>query len=319
LDAIFTFGLLAISIVLLFLADALWLRLLDAALLAFTFTHLAFFIHDAGHRQILGRAWQNDAVMLLIGFFLGSSRSWWFETHNSHHAHPNDLERDPNTALPVFAFSRDQARRRGKLAQALTRFQAYYFFPVLCLQSLGARAASIQFLLAGTSKYPVLEAFAIGVHFAVYGVLLFNLMPIRDALLFIFVHQGLAGLYMGSVFAPNHKGMLIPNEETSLDFIRKQVLSSRNIRPHPLIDFCYGGLNYQIEHHLFPSIPRSKLKEARTVVRAFCAEHAIAYHETGLLRAYAEVLGYLEEVVRRPARTGSARIDLAVTTQTERP
>jgi fatty acid desaturase len=134
-------------------------------------------------------------------------------------------------------------------------------------------------------------------HFLIYGSLLFALLPVEEALLFILVHQCLFGFYMGSVFAPNHKGMPIQTETRSLSFFDRQIRSSRNIRPSPLGDFWLGGLSYQIEHHLFPSIPRNKLKEARVITRHYCLEHSIPYYETSVWRAYAEVLWFLHRVV----------------------
>ena len=61
---------------------------------------------------------------------------------------------------------------------------------------------------------------------------------------------------MGCSFAPNHKGMPVLSAGHTLDFLRKQVLTSRNIRGGWFVDILLGGLNYQIEHHLFPSMPR---------------------------------------------------------------
>jgi fatty acid desaturase len=103
----------------------------------------------------------------------------------------------------------------------------------------------------------------------------------------------LTGLYLGTIFAPNHKGMPVLEKENSWDFLHRQVLTARNVYAHPLTDFWYGGLNYQIEHHLFPSMARNKLKEAQSVVRAFCQEQAIPYHETTGLQSFAEILSYL--------------------------
>ncbi len=294
LQALLALGLFGSSIVLLFFLHALWLKLLDAALLAFAFTHLAYFLHDAGHRQILGRPSQNDVIMLVIGFLVGVSRSWWFETHNDHHSNPNDVDLDPNMALPILAFSEQQARERQGLLRKVTRFQAYYFFPILTLEGLGVRAASIRFLLSGKAKYPLVEALAVGVHLLLYAVLLFYVMPVGQAALFILVNQAIAGFYMGSIFAPNHKGMLLADAANPLDFLHRQVLSSRNIKPSPLVDFLYGGLNYQIEHHLFPTIPRNQLKEARTIVKDFCRERSIAYYETSVWQSYCEVAQYFE-------------------------
>jgi fatty acid desaturase len=113
---------------------------------------------------------------------------------------------------------------------------------------------------------------------------------------FIAVHQGLFGLYLGCSFAPNHKGMPSLSEEEAADYLRRQVLTSRNVRGHWLTDYALGGLNYQIEHHLFPSMPRGNLRHAQKVVRAFCAEHGISYLETGLVASYAQALRHLDDI-----------------------
>ena len=296
-QASFTLTLLALGVAALFLVHSPWLRLLDAVLFAFVFTQLAYIVHDAGHRQIFARPWHNDIVMLIIGLLVGSSRSWWFEIHNRHHSNPNNVDLDPHMAIVVLAFSEQQAEDRSGLLRFTTRFQAYYFFPLLLLEGVGVRLASIQFLVGNKSKYQLVEALGIAVHLVLYAILIFAVMPVAQAVMFIVVHQSLTGLYMGSVFAPNHKGMLVNDETCRLDFLRRQVLSSRNIKPHPLVDFWYGGLNYQIEHHLFPLIPRNKLREARAVVKEFCAERSIPYHETGVIQSYAEIVRYLDQVV----------------------
>jgi fatty acid desaturase len=296
-QALFSLALLASSFAILLLSPPLSLKLLDAALLAVAFTRLAYFVHDAGHRQIFRRPWQNDYVMLLLGVLIGSSSSWWSKTHNQHHVNPNDLKLDPNTALPIFAFSEQQARERTGLLRIVTRFQVYYFVPILLLEGFGVRVASIQFLITAKPRYLIAEALGMAAHFVLYGLLVFTLMPVGQALLFVLVHQCLAGLYMGSVFAPNHKGMLVPTDANRLDFLHRQVLCSRNIRPHPLVDFWYGGLNYQIEHHLFPTISRNKLKQARTIVRDFCGQQGIPYHETSVWQSYVEVFSYFHRVV----------------------
>nr|WP_306470112.1 fatty acid desaturase [Actinomadura litoris] len=84
------------------------------------------------------------------------------------------------------------------------------------------------------------------------------------------------------------------NDKT--DFLRRQVLTARYIRGGRIADFALGGLNYQIEHHLFPSMPRPNLRRAQTLVRAFCRRHGVAYCETGLLHSCAQVLRHLHAV-----------------------
>ena len=133
-------------------------------------------------------------------------------------------------------------------------------------------------------------------HYLLYFGLLFSCLTIGQALLFFVIHRALFGLYLGSVAAPNHKGMLVSDKDTQLDFLHQQVLSSRDVRAHPVTDFWYGGLNYQIEHHLFPTLPRNKLKESQQIVKAFCKESGIPYHEVGFLQSYREIFRHLYQV-----------------------
>ena len=85
-------------------------------------------------------------------------------------------------------------------------------------------------------------------------------------------------------------------EADELDFLRRQVLTSRNIRGGPVVDVVLGGLNYQIEHHLFPSMPRPNLRRAQPVVRRFCERNAVAYQEASAYSSYRDVLRHLRDV-----------------------
>jgi fatty acid desaturase len=81
-----------------------------------------------------------------------------------------------------------------------------------------------------------------------------------------------------------------------LDFLRRQVLMSRDIRGSRFLDFMMGGLNYQIEHHLFPSMARPHLRRAAPMIAAYCREHGVPYMQTGLWHSYAIVLRYINRV-----------------------
>ena len=100
---------------------------------------------------------------------------------------------------------------------------------------------------------------------------------------------------MGASFAPNHKGMPIVPADAKMDFLSKQVLTSRNITGRwttPLM----GGLNHQVEHHLFPSMARPHLGRARDIVREHCKSLDILYTETTLVDSYGIVVRYLNRV-----------------------
>lgn len=299
-----TVGLLALSIALMALADSLWIHLLSAVLMAFVFTQIGFVGHDAGHVQIFKSIRKNDAILIGVNFLIGLDRSWWIDKHNRrHHSNPNDLELDLDVNLPLIGFTEEQSLAKRGLYRLVVRYQAFLFFPLLLLEAISIRADGIQYLIRGKNvKYPLAEGLAEVAHFVAYFGLVFYLLSPGHAALFILVHQGLIGVYMGSVFAPNHKGMPMISKDNPMGFLRRQVLTARNVKGGFLTDSLYGGLNHQIEHHLFPDMPRNKLKEAKPVVKAFCRQRSISYHETGLLRSNWEILSFLHRV-SSPLRT----------------
>ena len=176
------------------------------------------------------------------------------------------------------------------------RYQAYLFFPLLLGEAASIHVASIGALSQRTPRHRLAETALLIVHLAGYlTAVVLVLSPVR-AVVFILVQQGLFGLYLGCSFAPNHKGMPILAADDRTDFLRRQVLTSRNVRGGWLTDLALGGLNYQIEHHLFPSMPRANLRQAQPLVRAFCEEHGLPYCETSLVDSYAQALRHLNAV-----------------------
>jgi fatty acid desaturase len=273
-----------------------WVQLLNAAFLAFIFTQIAFMGHDAGHRQMFQSSRKMAAFGLLCNLLTAISYSWWIEKHNQHHRHPNHLERDPDIRLRFLAFADEQACATRGFRRCIVKYQAHLFFPMLLLQGFAIRVHSLTFLLDKRARFPIIELLFMAVHFLIYLGAVFSLLGMWQGMAFILVHQTLFGLYMGAVFAPNHKGMLVLQGNCHLDQLRQQVLTARNVRSHPLTDFWFGGLNYQIEHHLFPHMARNKLKAAQATVKAFCQARSIPYHETSVWQAYRETLRYLHRV-----------------------
>ena len=274
-----------------------WAVIPIALALAVATVQLDFLVHDAGHQQAFHRRWQNALAGILLGdLLLGASYGWWVKKHNAHHAHPNHTALDADIALPLIAFSPEQAAGKRGVARQVARHQAFLAVPLLTLVAHGQRAASLHFLATARSAHRRWELAAMVAHLALYVGLPLAVLGPWSTLLLIAVHQAAAGLYLGLVFAPNHKGMALIAPEARLGFVREQVLTARNVRPHPLVDWWYGGLNYQIEHHLFPALPRNRLRAARPIIRAFCHEQGIPYYETSMVGAYREILGYLHAV-----------------------
>jgi len=292
-----TLSLLTIGLAFLLLVHNFWLQLLNAIYLSFVITQIGFLAHDIGHRQVFRTARQNRISGLLVGnLLIGWSWSWWVEKHNGHHGHPNQLDGDPDIVRPFTVFTEEDARKTQGVKRFLVKYQAYFEFPIYMFAPVTFLILSIHFLWLKKAKHTLAEALLLTLHYVIYVGLLFWQLNAWQAVLFMVVHQALFGLYLGSVVAPNHKGMLVVDRDCPLDFLHQQVLTARNVKAHPFTDFWYGGLNYQIEHHLFPNMPRNKLKEAQPIVRAFCKEHAIAYAETSMLQSYGEILRFLHQV-----------------------
>jgi fatty acid desaturase len=182
------------------------------------------------------------------------------------------------------------------LARAITRHQGALFFPLLTLEGLNLHVASFRWLRGRSMRLRRTEIVLLGVHAVGYLMAVAWLLPPVQALAFVAVHQAVFGVYMGCSFAPNHKGMPIIGAHEKLDFLRRQVLTSRNVRGGWIVDQLLGGLNYQIEHHLFPSMPRAHLRRAQPMVRAYCADQRIHYAETGLLASYAIAVRHLHHL-----------------------
>ncbi len=286
---------------LLFLAAVkdLRLQLLNAVYMAFVFGQISFLIHDAGHRQIFAASWKNDLLGLLgADLLLGVSFGSWRQHHSRHHRHPNQLGLDPDLAIEVLAFTEEQAEQKRGISRRIVKHQAFWFPLLVLLEGLSKRGGAVRFLLSTKSRHRGAEALLLAAHYVWFLGLLFYCLGVGPALLFIAVQQGLFGLYMVSVFAPNHKGMPILAADSGLDFLRQQVITARNIRAHPFTDFLYGGTNYQIEHHLFPRMARNKLGAAQQIVEPFCRVRDVRYHQTGIGRSFRELLGHMHEVGR---------------------
>lgn len=287
----------AVSVAILFATDLVWVQLFNALFMGFIFVQFGFIAHDVGHRQGFRRPETNDLFGLVHGpLLLGMSYGWWMDKHNEHHSHPNEQDADPDIDFPFIAFSeRDALEKRG-LFRWMVKYQAYLFPFLVMFESFSLRFGSIEFLLKRPWKYRLIEAGLMVLHFVWFLGLVFWALPWQTAVWFIIVQQAFFGLYLASVFAPNHKGMLIVDESMNLDFMLKQILTARNVKSHPITDYWYGGLNFQIEHHLFPTMAENKLREAQIIIRQFCAEHRIPYYETSVGRSYVEILQYLHEI-----------------------
>jgi fatty acid desaturase len=298
---------LALTVTVMVLAHHAWWLLALAPLMAVIATQINFLGHDIGHLQVTRHATRSRVLGLVTGNLLGGlSYGWWVRKHNAHHARPNDLDTDPDVRAGVLVFDAGQASPRRGAAAWWTRHQAVLFFPLLLGEAAHLHVASLRANLAPGPRHRASELLLLLAHFTAYGLLLAFTLSWAQALAFVALHKSIQGLYLGCSFAPNHKGMPTLDAEQARDPLLRQVLTSRNIRGGPMIDTLLGGLNYQIEHHLFPSMPRANLRHAQPIVRTFCAENGIPYLECSVVASYSAAVKHLHQVgasLRHPAPT----------------
>ncbi len=276
-----------------------WATLGVGAFLGLMFTQLGFIGHDAGHQQVFASRRDNRLLGLIVGnALIGLSFGWWVPKHSAHHAHPNEVGRDPDIGdgLVVLSSTSGDSRRGLGVAQLLARWQAPLFFPLMVLRSGGLHVFGIRMLLRQRDRSAAVELSLIALHAALYlTVVLWVLSPLK-ALAFVVVQQAVFSLYLGCSFAPNHKGMPIIEDGAEMSFARRQVVTARNIAGGRFITLMLGGLNYQIEHHLFSSMPRPNLRRAQGLVREFCVANDLGYREDSLVGSFRQIIGYLREV-----------------------
>ena len=295
--------LMALLVAVLLIGDSWW-NLLMAAGLAFMLAQVGFLSHDAGHRQVTARRRGNDAIGLLLANLLsGVSFSWWMNKHNRHHAFTSLEGKDPDMEAGALVYTAEQASGRGALGRLFSRIQSLTLLPLMSLEAINLHIASVVSVIKKRDSGTLLEAGLLIGHAAIFFVAPFLILSPLKALLFVLVTQLLLGLYLGASFLTNHVGMPTLAGGNKLGFVRRQVLTSRNLAGSRLVAFLFGGLDSQIEHHLFPSMPRPNLRRARGVVREFCAERRITYAEQQPLAAYADIFRHLQRVGRGQAAT----------------
>jgi fatty acid desaturase len=289
-----------------------WATLAVAALLGVVFTQLGFIGHDAGHNQVFATRRRNRLLGLVVGnALIGLSFGWWVPKHNAHHDHPNEIGLDPDIGEGSAPPATDvPGEVHGPVASWMARWQAPLFFPLMVLRSSGMHVLGINRLLRRRDRASAVEASLLALHAALYvTVVLLVLSPLK-ALAFLVVQQAVFSVYLGLSFAPNHKGMPIIESASEAGFARRQVVTARNVSGGWLTTFMLGGLNYQIEHHLFPSMPRPNLRRVQGLVRDFCAATELGYSEEGFVETFRQITRHMSDAgaatARRPATVADA-------------
>ena len=271
--------------------------------IAFVGMQFGYLGHDAGHRSIS----KNEFLNELIGhfshsLFIGLSFNYWKFVHNQHHAEPNHPELDPDIKEDKpFSLTKLKVNQRKGLARVITRYQSYLLFPAFLLLMFTKRIKSLKHIMAG-KKYTMMDIISITTHVLLFFTVIPYFIGFLKAITLYLIVSMQIGFYFGFAFIPNHVGMTILTGNEKISFIEKQVLTSRNIKSGWFLNLISGGLNYQIEHHLFPHISRKNLPKAKTIVKEFCARKNLPYKDSSLTEAWKDVFAYLDDIGKSARR-----------------
>lgn len=275
-----------------------WWQLAVAGLFGVLFTQAAFLAHDGAHQQIFASGSRNAWFSRIVGnLVVGMSYGWWTRKHGRHHAMPNTIGKDGDIATGALVFIPGEEVDRKGFMGWITKRQGWLFFPLLTLFAFALHYNSFRSVLENPKlKYRKVELLFLFIRLTGFATLVIWLLGPGLGAAFMGVQLMVFGVYMGGSFAPNHKGMPLIPKDSKIDFLSRQVLTSRNIAGGRFVEWAMGGLNYQIEHHVFPRMPSANLRLVRPMVQEHCAARGIPYTETGLIEAYKIIVTYLNRV-----------------------
>lgn len=280
---------LGIVLYLLLYTDTWWVQVLNAIMAGFFTVQLGLLGHDLSHQGVFKSHRRNKLCAVLVwGLGCGLSEGRWYHKHNAHHQSPNHIGHDPDVEIP-FIFDHTQTNLRSPFAKRwLFPYQHILFWVGLWFVYPYNILNSLRFIFRDFSWRDAIELLFMAIHFALVFTLTFTALPFATALMFNLLVLLTTGVYMGLIFAPNHKGedMLAPEE--TFNWVH-QITLTRNLNPSALTSYLCGGLNYQIEHHLFPTVSRFQYPHLSRIVQQFCATQGIPYQSVSWTESLAEI------------------------------
>ncbi len=279
----------AVGVSVLFATDSVWVQLCNAVFLAVVMMQMGMLSHDFSHQQVFASRRLNElSAFFAWGFFCGLSEEAWYAKHNAHHKYVNHVTLDPDLTIP-FIFSDIQEMHQPSFVKRFVQpYQHLLFFALLPFVYMSFVYGSFHNIVVHRDLKHTLDGFLMTVHFFAFLVVPFLVLPLISAALFIAIFTACVGYYMGFAFAPNHKGKEVLSEDTKVTW-RHQIVHTRNLYPSWPQFYFWGGLNYQVEHHLFPTASRFNYPYIQPIVKKFCEEKGIPYHETSWSGSVAEI------------------------------
>ncbi|KAK3276425.1 hypothetical protein CYMTET_15490 [Cymbomonas tetramitiformis] len=281
-------------------------HMLAAGVLGFFWQQVAGIGHDIGHNAVFHQMKKDNLGGLVVGPLLtGISIAWWKRSHNVHHIVCNSVENDPDIQfLPLFAITEKMFGKfwstyhqkwftTDAVAKLLVRYQHFLFYPVMAVARFNLYVQSWALLFSKDRIYNRKQEMACMLLFIGWNAALLSQLPSDERLRFLLLSHAVAGVLHVQICL-SHFSMGTYNghayNDESDEWFKMQCATTLNIATPPLFDFVHIGLQHQIEHHLFPRLPRHNLREARKYVKPLCEKHGIVYHEPGFFQANVELV-----------------------------
>ncbi|CAB3409513.1 unnamed protein product [Caenorhabditis bovis] len=262
--------------------------LVAAILMGVAWQQLGWLVHEFAHHQLFKNRYYNDLASYFVGNFLqGFSSGGWKEQHNVHHAATNVVGKDGDLDLmPYYATVARDLKLADSWLLSVIQYQHIYWTFLLPLLRLSWLVQSILFVRAmpthfykyyrDTAKY---ETVGLALHWTYVAVQLYFLPDTPTRIMFFLVSQMVGGFLLAHVVTFNHYSVEKYTLSSNImsNYACLQLMTTRNMRPGLFIDWLWGGLNYQIEHHLFPTMPRHNLNTVMPLVKEFARQNGLPY------------------------------------------
>jgi fatty acid desaturase len=298
------------------LSDNFGVHCLSGVLLGLFWQQIAFIGHDLGHNGITHNRKFDSRLGLFFGnFCTGVGIGWWKRSHNTHHVCTNVVEDDPDIQhLPIFAlhtrflnspvFSSFYNRYLPLTAatHALIKYQHWTYYPVMAFARFNLYAQGVlQAMRVGAyvndrpKKAQKVDLFLL----ACFGVWLTSLvlcLPTwKSRIAFFLLSHNVAGILHVQITLSHFSMPIYLRGETEESFVKEQIATGMDVDCHPWMDWFHGGLQFQVVHHLWPSIPRHNLREVQPRLVEFCKKHEIRYHRASFFEANRQTIAKLRE------------------------
>jgi len=296
-------------------------RMFGAAIMGIFWQQLAGLGHDLGHSGVTHNFHTDHFIGSILSAFMGLSVGWWKSDHNTHHVVCNAVEHDPNIQhMPILAITDkiyekpfwDTYHKKTVGMDAIARFLVSYqhivFYPFMALARWNLYVQGIIFLLSDVDKkhYKFTELTGIGVYFSWMFALAFSMPTNLESFGWIMVSHAVAGILHVQIVLSHwsmetYKGS--PYTSKNTEWYLMQLRTTLNVDTWEWFDFAHVGLQFQVEHHLYPRLPRHNLRKARKLVKAIAEKHEIHYHEPGFFAANIEMFGALKDAAMGARKT----------------